>query len=699
MSNNLNIWKASQSPKFFSKNENDELFDRRCICVHPDTSAKGKSSVSQGEDFCNVKKGDFFYLCYGNSCIRLFGMFTGESQPSLLLGKEDWLEQKYILYFESISEQKYHGPTSWWTPNDNSTFTRVNDIDSFEKWILIPFFQKTLNEIEIIGNMKTYEKLLLNNHNLILTGAPGTGKTYLAKQIARQIVSKTEKEKPINVLKEAIEKYISDDEEEQKRKNLLANFLNIYPKEKLQDMSLEDYCIGNSDVNNNNFCYWMERKLEPLGRYFPGSSKSYMVYWNKTDEEYKVHGYLKTMSDKPEVVMKTLAKDISNMVIKDDPMSMAKKIGESFILKILSVYYPFEYAPINSRVHIDNIISLFGIQCESDKVFERNKAIYRFYEEQTQEKKISPWAFMSILYHNFNIKDGEVIQDAVIKKEGDFCIVQFHPSYDYSDFVEGLRPSQDENGNLGFERKDGVFKDLCVKALKNPNKNYVMIIDEINRGEISKIFGELFFSVDPGYRGMDGSVRTQYANMQTTPNEFDALLGFTESNNCGHFFVPENVYIIGTMNDIDRSVESMDFAFRRRFAFKEITAKDSQKMFDSDEAWGKDNNGVSRKPNEEELKIIKEKMDALNNLICPEKKNGGSEEGIDGLSSAYHIGASYFLKLVNYKKDDGTYDYDQLWDNHLEGLLLEYMRGMTDVSEKIKTLAIAFGYSKMEKYE
>ena len=427
MSNNLNIWKASQSPKFFSKNENDELFDRRCICVHPDTSAKGKSSVSQGEDFCNVKKGDFFYLCYGNSCIRLFGMFTGESQPSLLLGKEDWLEQKYILYFESISEQKYHGPTSWWTPNDNSTFTRVNDIDSFEKWILIPFFQKTLNEIEIIGNMKTYEKLLLNNHNLILTGAPGTGKTYLAKQIARQIVSKTEKEKPINVLKEAIEKYISDDEEEQKRKNLLANFLNIYPKEKLQDMSLEDYCIGNSDVNNNNFCYWMERKLEPLGRYFPGSSKSYMVYWNKTDEEYKVHGYLKTMSDKPEVVMKTLAKDISNMVIKDDPMSMAKKIGESFILKILSVYYPFEYAPINSRVHIDNIISLFGIQCESDKVFERNKAIYRFYEEQTQEKKISPWAFMSILYHNFNIKDGEVIQDGVIKKEGDFCIVQFHP--------------------------------------------------------------------------------------------------------------------------------------------------------------------------------------------------------------------------------------------------------------------------------
>lgn len=277
--------------------------------------------------------------------------------------------------------------------------------------------------------------------------------------------------------------------------------------------------------------------------------------------------------------------------------------------------------------------------------------------------------------------------------------VQFHPSYDYTDFVEGLRPRHDENGNMGFERKNGVFKDLCVAALKNPNKKYVMIIDEINRGEISKIFGELFFSIDPGYRGKDGRVRTQYANLQTTPNEFDALLGVTESNNYGHFYVPDNVYIIGTMNDIDRSVESMDFAFRRRFAFKEITAEESKKMLDSEDAWGKDNNGDSRKPNEEELKRIKEKMDALNNLIWPEKENGESEKGIEGLSSAYHIGASYFLKLVNYKKDDGTFDYDQLWENHLEGLLFEYMRGMTDVQEKMKELAVAFGYSKMKKDE
>ena len=650
----------------------------RCISLnahvmHKDTTQKGV--------FDRVAKGDICFLKYNKQLIA-FGEVK-EKEVSNDKTLEDWTYlvkvNKWFFYDEEkktkgvnyygISEHTLSGAGQMGTIKEidfEYGLSKIKEIAGEKNEVYI----KIIRELTMNTNLIRMQYLLENNKNLILTGAPGTGKTYLAKQIARQIVSKTEKEKPINVLKEAIEKYVAETGEEEKRKNLLDDFLSIYPKEKLQEMSLEEYCIGNSDVNNNNFCYWMERRLEPLGRYFPGSSKSYLIYWNKTDEEYKVHGYLKTLSDKPEEVMKTLAKDISNMVVNDDPTSMAKKIGESFILKILSVYYPNEYAPINSRVHINNIISLFGIQCDNDNVFDRNKAIYRFYKEQIQEKQISPWAFMSILYNNFNIKDGEVIQDGVIKKEGDFCIVQFHPSYDYTDFVEGLRPKQDENGNMGFERKNGVFKELCITALKNPNKKYVLIIDEINRGEISKIFGELFFSIDPGYRGVEGLVKTQYQNLVEEDDEY-----------YDGFYVPENVYIIGTMNDIDRSVESMDFAFRRRFAFKEITAKDSQKMFDSDEAWGKDNNGVSRKPNEEELKKIKEKLDALNNLICPEKKNGASEEGIDGLSSAYHIGASYFLKLVNYKKDDGTYDYDQLWDNHLEGLLFEYIRGTTDVSE------------------
>ena len=333
--------------------------------------------------------------------------------------------------------------------------------------------------------------------------------------------------------------------------------------------------------------------------------------------------------------------------------------------------------------------------------------------------------------------------------------VQFHPSYDYTDFVEGLRPINDKNGNVGFERRDGAFKSFCKDDIKITQSNalkmlewcknnlpnqhlksirsnkeisfelkdgqiyaiassgnkypvnddriilylqtreydpqhetyvptvgkyildnypddikkppYIFIIDEINRGEISKIFGELFFSIDPGYRGTAGRVKTQYQNLVKKDDVF-----------YNGFYVPENVYIIGTMNDIDRSVESMDFAFRRRFAFKEITAEDSQKMLDSEPA-------LSEKVDE-----IIGRMNALNEAICPVDKNNLDKKGIEGLSSAYHIGASYFLKLTNYKKDDGTFDYDKLWDYHLKGLLSEYLRGMSDAEEKLYALRKAF---------
>ena len=210
------------------------------------------------------------------------------------------------------------------------------------------------------------------------------------------------------------------------------------------------------------------------------------------------------------------------------------------------------------------------------------------------------------------------------------------------------------------------------------SSKYVFIIDEINRGEISKIFGELFFSIDPGYRGTDGRVKTQYQNLVEEDDVFFE-----------GFYVPENVFIIGTMNDIDRSVESMDFAFRRRFAFKEVTAEESQQMLDSDSAWGKDEKGNSRKPSPEVISDIKKRMDALNDAICPDN-NDSDKKGIDGLSSAYHIGASYFLKLANYKKNDGTFEYDKLWDYHLKGLLFEYLRGMPDAEEKLDALRKAF---------
>ncbi|KAB5914796.1 AAA domain-containing protein, partial [Bifidobacterium adolescentis] len=169
------------------------------------------------------------------------------------------------------------------------------------------------------------------------------------------------------------------------------------------------------------------------------------------------------------------------------------------------------------------------------------------------------------------------------------------------------------------------------------NQNYVFIIDEINRGEISKIFGELFFSIDPSYRGYEEGVYTQYANLHANPEE--------------KFYIPNNVYIIGTMNDIDRSVDTFDFAMRRRFTFLEIKAEDSAQNM-----------------------LIQEKtkklMKRLNDAIIAEE--------IGGLSTDYQIGASYFLGV-----DNGKETMKELWNTKLYPLLKDYFRGEHQAAEKL----------------
>ena len=270
--------------------------------------------------------------------------------------------------------------------------------------------------------------------------------------------------------------------------------------------------------------------------------------------------------------------------------------------------------------------------------------------------------------------DGKNNEDK--KKMNEQCgFVQFHPSYDYTDFIEGLRPI-DNNGNISFHREDGIFMKFCRKALEAHNNakdkeaapKYVFIIDEINRGELSKIFGELFFSIDPGYRGENGQVKTQYCNLWKESDKFGGY---------GTFFIPENVYIIGTMNDIDRSVESMDFAMRRRFAFKEIQASDTIEMIESNSYL------------KEFYPHIEERMRNLNYCILT----------IQGFSTAYQIGAAYFLKLANYLEEDKLTNksWEDLWNNHLQGLLFEYLRGLPNADEELQKLYLA--YSLEEKYK
>ncbi len=516
-------------------------------------------------------------------------------------------------------------------------------------------------------NMEKYITLLESNKNLIFTGAPGTGKTYLAKQIAQSMVATPD--------------LISDI-----RKNLFSS--TIFPPIDMEviNQTLENWKFWKGKITNGNFTLddyankieqsdylmnFLERQSNEFGSSKPGNAFNLGI---KLNTDFKTYYLFKGSSNaSKEDATKYFEEKIKPFLEKFVAVTLEKKLqliedngiisAKQLLRKIVVLEHPTEVLSIYQEYTINNAFKYYfqskegSISDKSNKIYEYFLTTYGLEKSIENQLKVyhfiwkyfSPKSTVPIENSELEVKDDDLLKEYY---KDYISFVQFHPSYDYTDFVEGLRPIKKDD-DLGFELKNGIFKAFCKKAKENPNKKYVFIIDEINRAEISKVFGELMFSIDPGYRGEKGKVKTQYSNIQTEET------AFTEDVEDDYFYIPENVYIIGTMNDIDRSVESFDFALRRRFAWKEITAEESQKMLE-DKSW-------------REAAILK--MNALNSAI----------EGINGLNPAYHIGAAYFLKLDNY---DGH--FKQLWDNHLNGILSEYLRGMPNAKDDLHKLEKAY---------
>lgn len=222
-------------------------------------------------------------------------------------------------------------------------------------------------------------------------------------------------------------------------------------------------------------------------------------------------------------------------------------------------------------------------------------------------------------------------------------IVQFHQSYSYEDFVRGFRPNQ----NSGFELRNGIFYELCNEAAKEPNSNFYLIIDEINRGNLSKIFGELLMLIEKDKRGAEYGITMTY----TKPKE-------------KKFFVPKNLYIIGTMNTADRSLSLVDYALRRRFSFIDVEPAFHKVSFKEFLI----SSGVSE---EFTLKII-DAMSALNEEI----ENDDIE-----LGKGYKIGHSYFCNIDNL--EDQQKWYERIIKFEIKPLLEQYW---FDNKEKVSEL-------------
>ena len=585
---------------------------------------------------------------------------------------------------------------------------------------------------------------------------------------------------------------------------LREEFLKEWPLDRILTLSIDEYVIGKG-AQSNSFCYGLERgkyKSLFMGIGGGGSSK-FGIYWNEDTRSYKNQAnkiipeseledrFNKLKSDLYEIIQAGRKLDFNNPIF-DMKNSKNEFIGRSAVVtKLLCIYsenHSFLGVNMNSQKRFWNKLlpekKQGGPYLQNHEICQLVLQKYPelepsllgsiLFEYSTQfldekEKKEEKMSLEYKVYHplsqtllqskNLILRGApgtgktylakDIAKELTDGNEDQIGFVQFHPSYDYTDFVEGLRPVSNGDGVIEFKLQDGIFKQFCQKAKeaqliggqdnfdqawdsyleyinvaeekeyitktsylsvnsrqnlsvnydsgvpgwsiprkyvyelykdKNYNKqeyyksggrtvleilrkrfglkdylsptevetdkNFVFIIDEINRGEISKIFGELFFSIDPGYRGEKGSVSTQYANLHETDERF---------------YIPENVYIIGTMNDIDRSVDTFDFAMRRRFRFVEVTAE--SQLYILDEKLG------------EHAEEAKTRLRNLNVAI----------ENVQELNSHYHIGPSYFLKL-----EEVDFDYELLWSDYLQPLLEDYLRGSYEEVETLKTLKKAF---------
>lgn len=310
----------------------------------------------------------------------------------------------------------------------------------------------------------------------------------------------------------------------------------------------------------------------------------------------------------------------------------------------------------------------------------------------------------------FAIWKAEFDSDGATEAAEHIRTVQFHPSYTYEDFMEGLRPAI-ADGTSKLRLENGIFKKLCIEAaqweldvateisrdmaekwdlitigdlipfrdkLKHPRWNgffnndgakkateavppFFLIIDEINRAELSRVLGELMFCLE--YRGIKGAIQTQYSGL----NGHDT--GMLKVGDSYQFFIPHNIYVIGTMNTIDRSVESFDFALRRRFRWEEV----------GPDLWVLEYH-LKETGRQNWLGLV-ENLEALNERITAEPLLGPD----------YQVGHAYLMNLSYAPQLTLTQIRDNVWEDFIKPLLEEYLRGSGKTKDLLQELAKCFG--------
>jgi len=508
-------------------------------------------------------------------------------------------------------------------------------------------------------------------------------------------------------------KFKSDTKEEDKVRNNkeISDILKQWNKYKekiiANTLELDDYTNTLSHQPDGYLCNFLERTTKTvLGSSKPGSAFNFEVklnddnttYFIKTPKNEKAsrvdaEGYF---NDNIKGLLKSIVTE-KDLIKKISLVENANYSAKQILMKMAVLDNLAEFLYIYSTPWIEELYSDFidgdavGVFSKSHQVCTVAKKLLEV-KEQDQGELILLSRFLWKYVNAKTIADSDspnvilygppgtgktysVANNLDFVCQGDssrYELLQFHPSFTYEDFIEGIKPKGvSKDGNIRFELVNGIFKNFCIKAKNNLDKKYYFVVDEINRANLSSVFGETLSLLEKDYRH-DGKntrnlIRTQYSTLIDNLIKDDEKykeLAYVIDNGEVKFGIPENVFFIGMMNDVDKSIDAFDLALRRRFKW---IRKDCDYEVVEEE---------TRFKGKEDFSNIDQYVKAcekLNNYISSDL----------GLGKSYEFGHSFFMKMsdIAKRKEITQNNVEVLFNLYLRPTLKEYLRAVYVESE------------------
>jgi 5-methylcytosine-specific restriction protein B len=638
---------------------------------------KGEDKINQFKDEMAI--GDIVAIKQGSTPIALVKV-TGNAYFERNTNEDfDWFPNRRKIDIIDVYDSSYN----FTIPQPRGTLSICNDLNTDTAKVIIQWYQNAVNK-----NLMENIKLSAERQTQI-------------KALWSKFKSET-KEEDKNFNNQEVERLVIQ--------------WNLYKTKITNDtLSLDEYTNTLSSTTatmpGGYLCNFLERTTRiVLGSSKPGTAFNFEVKLNDDNLTYYIKSTNKSNATRQEaeiyfnVNIKGLLK---NIVSQTDPLEKIRLVenadysAKQVLMKLAVLDNLSDFLYIYSTQWLEELYNEF-IESDAEGIFSKNHQVCvvakKLLEVNDQDKNelvlLSRflWRFVNskaiadinnpnvILYgppgtgKTFSAKSS---LDFVCQGDSSrYEVLQFHPSFTYEDFIEGIKPKGvSKDGNIRFELVNGVFKNFCIKAKKQPQKDFYFVVDEINRANLSSVFGETLSLLEKDYRD-DGSgkhlIKTQYSALieqlikdNQTVNEYKNLAyDYNSTNGEVKFGVPKNVFFIGMMNDVDKSIDAFDLALRRRFKW-------IRKDCDYDII-------------EEETRFkAKEEFNNINQYLkACEKLNNYISNDL-GLGKSYEFGHSFFMKIsdIAKRKDISPNNVEVLFNLYLRPTLKEYLRAVFAESE------------------